>query len=158
VNWAAAAVVLGMTTSPSLADEPMVLSDQQLDAVTAAGVLVDVDSFATAFGDRIFPLTKSDTFAVKEKGYDLAVGLTLGHAYACCGEKADVDVGSTASGVGDIVRRGTRTLKADDGISAEGLSAGYVVALSFKEPLLRAWVQRPTLDGLRSGTGNSQAK
>jgi hypothetical protein len=158
VNWAAAAVVLGMTTSASLADEPTVLSDLQLDAVTAAGVLADVNSFATGFGNRVLPLTDAETFAVTGKSYDLAVGLTLGHAYACCGEEADVDVGSTASGVGDIVRRGTRTLKADDGISAEGLSAGYVVALSFKEPLLRAWAARPTLDGLRSETGNSQAK
>jgi hypothetical protein len=149
-------VVLAMTTSASLADEPTVLSDLELDAVTAAGVFVDVNSFVAGIGNRTRTLTDADTFAVTGERYDLGVGLTLGHAYACCGEDADVEVGSTASGVGDIVRRGTRTFKADDGVSAEGLSAGYVIALSFKEPLLRSREVRPALDDLRGDTANSQ--
>ena len=156
MNWAAVAVVLVMTTSASLAEEPTVLSDQELDTVTAAGAFVDVASFAHGFGDRVFPFTDSDTFAITGKSYDLAVGLTLGQAYACCGEAADVDVGSTVTGVGDIVRRGTRYFKADDGISAEGLSAGYVVALSLKDPLLRSALVMPK--DLRNVTSDLQAK
>jgi hypothetical protein len=45
--------------------------------------------------------------------------------------------------VGDIVHSGTRTLKHDDGVVAQGLSAAYVVALSPHEPLLRLRDLRP---------------
>jgi hypothetical protein len=135
VNWAAAAVVLLITTSAGLAGEATVLTDRELDAVTASGVFVDVDSVAAVVGDRTRTLTDAHTVAVPGKWFDLGVGLTLGHGFACCGEDAEVAVGSTVLGVGDIVHRGTRAFKRDDGISAQGLSTGYVVAVSFKEPL-----------------------
>jgi hypothetical protein len=148
--------VLGTTTSAALAGEPKVLSDLELESVTAAGVLVDVNSVAAGFGDRIRSLTDSDTFAITGDRYDLGVGLTLGHGYACCGEQADVAVGSEASGVGDIVHRGTRGPSYDDGIFAQGLSAGYVVALSFKQPLLRTL--RPALAAAPNGMRDSGAQ
>jgi hypothetical protein len=144
VNWAAAAVVLVLTTSAGVAQEATVLTDRDLDAVTAAGVAVDVNSLAAAFGDRTRTLTDADTFTVAGKSFDLGVGLTLAHAYGCCGEEADVEVGSSALGAGEIVRHGTRALKYDDGYSAQGLAAGYVIVLTFNEPLLREL--GPTLD------------
>jgi hypothetical protein len=134
VNTAAAIMLLCLMTPAGAAAGPQLLEDQQLDAVTAGGVLVDVSSFAGAFGDRARTLTDAKTFAVIKRNYDLGVGLTFGHGYACCGEPAAVEVGSSVLGVGDIVRRGTRALKYDDNSHAQGLSAGYVVALTFKEP------------------------
>jgi hypothetical protein len=135
VNTAATAVLLVLITPIGLAAEPRVLGDLELDGVTAAGVSVDVDSVAAAFGDRTRILTDAHTVAVPGKWFDLGIGLTLGHGYACCGEAADVEVGSTVLGVGDIVHRGTRAFKRDDGISAQGLSTGYVVAVSFNKSL-----------------------
>jgi hypothetical protein len=135
VNTAAAAVLLVLITPIGLAAEPRLLGDVELDGVTAAGVFVDVASVATVFGDSTRTLTDARTVAVPGKWFDLGVGLTLGHGFACCGEDAEVAVGSTVRGVGDIVHHGTRAFKRDDGSSTQGLSTGYVVAVSFNEPL-----------------------
>jgi hypothetical protein len=135
VNWAAAALVLGMSTSASFAGEPKVLSDLELETVTAAGVLVDVNSVAAALGDSTRAVTDAYTSVIEGKSLDLGIGFTLGQAFACCGENADVEVGSAVLGVGDIVQRGTRGGELDGGILASGLSAGFVVAVSFKDPL-----------------------
>jgi hypothetical protein len=145
VNWAAAALVLGMSTSASFAGEPKVLSDLELETVTAAGVLVDVNSVAAAFGDSTRSFTDANTSVIDGKSLDLGIGLTTGQALACCGEDASVQIGSAVQGVGDIVQRGTRVLRYDDGISVEGLSAGFVVAVSYKDPLTAAQELRPAL-------------
>jgi hypothetical protein len=159
VNWAAAAVVLGMTSSAAAADEPTVLSDLELEAVTAAGVLVDVSSFAAGFGaDRVRTLTDAKTVAAGGRRVSVGVGLTLGHGYACCGESADVEVGSAVLGVGDMVRGDTLELKYDDGISAQGLAAGYVIALSFHKPLVKLEDLRSALVNVRSGLPTSPRK
>lgn len=136
VNTAAATVLLGLFLPVTVAAEPRVLGDPELDGVTAAGVFVQADSAAAAFGDRTRTLTDAQTLTLPGSWFDLGVGLTLGHGFACCGEDADVAVGSTASGAGDIVHRGTRAAKDHDGVSAQGLSTGYVVAISFRQPLL----------------------
>jgi hypothetical protein len=135
VNWAAAALVLGMSTSASFAGEPKVLSDLELETVTAAGVLVDVNSVAAAFGDSTRSFTDAYTSVIEGKNLELGIGFTLGQALACCGENADVEVGSAVLGVGDIVHGGTRGGKLDGGILAGGLSTGFIVAVSFKDPL-----------------------
>lgn len=134
MNTAAAAVLLVLIAPTGVAAEPRVLGDLELDGVTAAGVFVDVDSVAAAFGDHTRALTDARTVAVPGRWFDLGVGLTRGQGFACCGEAADVEVGSTAVGMGDIVHRGTRAFKRNDGFLALGLSAGYVVAVSFRKP------------------------
>jgi hypothetical protein len=131
VNWAAAAVVLGMTTS-AVADEPMVLTDFELDAITAAGVLV-VDSFAAALGAFGDARTDANTLAFDGEDFDVGIGITTGQALACCGEGADVEVGSTVLGVGDIVHGVTHRVKHDTRGFAWGFSMGFIVALSFEE-------------------------
>jgi hypothetical protein len=132
VNWAAAAVV-GLATSAGAAGEPTVLSDLELDAVTAAGVLLDVSSIAAALGDFANANTDANTFAFDGKTLDLGVGTTIGQALACCGEDADVEVGSAALGIGDIVHGVTHAVEHDGRPLAYGLSVGFVIALSFKE-------------------------
>ncbi len=145
MKWAAAAIVLVMTTSASLADEARILSDRELDRVTAAGVFLDVNSFAAASGDRTRTFTDADTFTIAGKSFDLAVGFTLGQALACCGEEADVEVGSAVLGVGDIVQGAQQAVKNHNGHLARGVSAGFVVAVSYDDPLKmlrelrRAW-------------------
>jgi hypothetical protein len=132
VNWAAAAAVLGMTTS-AVADERTILSDLELDAITASGVLVDVDSIAAALGDLAHTRTDADTLVINED-FDLGVGFTIGQALACCGEDADVEVGSTVLGVSDIVHGTTHHVEHEGRRLAYGLSVGFVLALSFENP------------------------
>lgn len=153
----AAAMVILMIPAGAVA-EPKVLSGFELDRITAGGVLVDVASGAVAFGGRLRTLTDANTFVVVGRSYDLGVGLTLGHGYACCGDEADVEVDSMVFGVGDIVHRGIRALKYDDGISAQGLSSGYVVAVSFREPLLRFRELPPTPAAVRGRSRDSVAR
>ena len=86
VNGAAAAVLPGITTSADAA-EPMVLSDFELDAITAAGVFVDVSSMAAAMGDVAAVRTDSDTVARGTEHLTMGIGTTVGEALACCGRR-----------------------------------------------------------------------
>ena len=131
MNWAAAAVVLGMATS-AVADEPTVLSDQELDSITAAGVLIDVDSVAAALGDFAHTRTDANTLVFSGEDLDLGVGITVGQALACCGEDANVGVGSEVLGIGDIVHGTTHHVKHEGRRLAYGLSVGFVLAASFE--------------------------
>jgi hypothetical protein len=133
VHWSAAAVVLGITTS-AVADEPMVLSDSDLDAITAAGILIDVNSLATALGDFAHTRTDANTLVINGEDWDLGVGITIGQALACCGEDADVEVGSEVLGIGDIVHGTTHRVGHDGRRLAYGLSVGRVLAVSFENP------------------------
>jgi hypothetical protein len=152
VNWAAAAAVLGLTTSACAAPEPgaavvngtrsaggatqpTVLADSELDSVTAAGVLVDAGSFAAALGDFGHTLTDANTFVFGGEHLDLGVGTTTGQAFACCGEDADVEVGSAVLGIGDIVHGVAHGIEHDRGLLAYGFSWGLVVAVSFEKRL-----------------------
>jgi hypothetical protein len=154
MNWAAAAVMLGLTSSVGVAGEPRVLSDLELQRVTAAGVFVDVSSIATAFGGRAHTVTNANTFVVKGKWLDLGIGVTAGQALACCGEEADVEVKSAVLGRGDSVYGGARVLRYDDGIASHGSSAGFVVAVSYKD--LGGWLGKlgPAFDIGRAFTAN----
>jgi hypothetical protein len=151
VYWAAAAVVLVLTSSAAVAEEATVLADSELDAVTAAGVAVDVNSVAAAVGDATRTFTDANTSVIDGKSLDLGIGLTTGKAFACCGEGADVAFGSVVNGVGDIVQRGIRAIKYDDGVSVDGLSAGFVIAVSYKDPLEAIQELRPALMSMFSG-------
>jgi hypothetical protein len=150
VNWAVAAAVLGLTASACAAPEPatevarhmksargsaepMVLADLQLDSVTAAGVLVDVSSIATAVGDFGDARTDANTFVVGGGHLDMGVGTTTGQAHACCGENADVEVGSTAVGIGDIAHGVAHGIEHHGRGLVYGFSFGFVVAISLEK-------------------------
>jgi hypothetical protein len=135
VNWAAATVVLGITTSADAA-EPMVLSEFELDAITAAGVLVDVSSMAAALGDVAAVGTDANTGVFVGEHLAVGVGTTIGQALACCGGDADVAAGSAVVGIGDIVHGTTHSVEHDGRFLAYGFSMGFVVALSFGEPFV----------------------
>jgi hypothetical protein len=111
----------------------MVLSDYELDSITAAGVLLDVNSVAAALGDFANTRTDANTLVFKGEDLDLGVGITIGQALACCGEDANIGVGSEVLGIGGIVHGTTHRVKHEGGRLAYGLSVGFVVALSFQE-------------------------
>jgi hypothetical protein len=165
---AATAVVLSMTISACAASEPVsvvpndmesargsaeptVLADLQLDSVTAAGVLVDVSSIATALGDFGDARTGANTFVVGGEYLDLGVGTTMGQALACCGENADVEVGSTAFGIGDIAHAVAHGIEHHGRSLAYGFSFGFVLALSFEKHQLMREKLHAALADLRFG-------
>jgi hypothetical protein len=106
-----------------------------MDSVTAAGVLVDVASFAAALGDAGHARTDASTFVFGGKYLDLGFGITRGRAFACCGEDADVEVDSAVLGIGDIVHGVAHGVEHDGPPLAYGFSVGFVVAVSFENRL-----------------------
>ena len=152
MTWPVAVVLLSMLTSACAAPElralaargaemvgttePTVLAELELDSITAAGVAVDVGSFAVARGDLTLAFTDADTIALSREAYDLGLGFTRGFALACCGKEAAVEVGSVAVGSGDIVRGTTHSPDQDGGDGSRwalGHTLGFVLALSFKK-------------------------
>jgi hypothetical protein len=144
-------LMLGMITPTVVTAEPQVLADSELDAVTAAGVLVDVSSVAQAVGDQIVADTGAYTVVRGEPIVQLGIGFTEAYASACCGEESDVVVNSMAVGAGDIVHgrkytvefRGA-TYNVGKGFShfSYGYSAAFVLAISSEdgfEMLHQAW-------------------
>jgi hypothetical protein len=131
VNKGTVAIILALMAPGDAMAEPQVLADWELDSITAAGVLVDVSSIAAALGDFAKAKTDANTFAFDGKTLDLGVGITMGQALACCGEEADVEVGSAVLGIGDIVHGVTHAVEHDGRPLAYGLSLGFVIALSF---------------------------
>jgi hypothetical protein len=132
VNKGTVAIILALMAPGDAMAEPKVLADWELDSITAAGVLVDVSSIAAALGDFAKAKTDADTFAFDGKTLDLGVGITMGQALACCGEEADVEVGSAVLGIGDIVHGFTHRVEHDGRSLAHGLSVGFVLAMSFE--------------------------
>jgi hypothetical protein len=143
VRAAAAAVVLLLMMPAGVVAGPKVLSALELDAVTAGAIAVNVSSVAAAFGDLTHTDTEAKTFAFDGENVDLGVGRTVGQALACCGEEADVEVGSAVFGMGDIVHSSTRAVKHGTRLLVYGLSVGVVVAVSFDRPLAALRDLRP---------------
>ena len=130
---AVAAAVMSLMMPAGVVAEPKLLSNSELDAITATGVLVNVVSLSTAFGDLTRTGTDAKTFAFAGKHLDLGVGITKGQALACCGENAEVEVGSAVLGIGDIVHGVTHAVDHDGRRLAYGVSVGFVIAISFQE-------------------------
>jgi hypothetical protein len=147
----AMALTLAMMAPTGVAADPQVLADSELDAVTAAGVLVDVSSVAHAVGDHLVADTGAYTVVRAEPVIQVGIGFTEAYASACCDEESDVVVDSIAVGAGDIVhgRRYTAefrgaTYNVGEGFSyfTYGYSAAFVLAISFEdgfEMLHQAW-------------------
>jgi hypothetical protein len=134
VKTAAAALMLLMMPAGVVA-EPKVLSSSALDAITAAGILVNVSSVASAAGNLSRTRTDANTSAFAGKQLDLGVGLTKGRAFACCGKNAEAEVSSAVLGVGDIVHGVTHAVEHDGRPLAYGFSVGFVIAVSFEKHL-----------------------
>jgi hypothetical protein len=136
-----AKVVANDTKSARGSAEPTVLVDLQLDSVTAAGVLVDVGSFAAALGDLARTRTDAATSVFGGETFDVGLGRTVGVGVACCDEEADVAVGSAVGGGGDIVHGITHSVEHDGRFLDLGLSVGFVLALSVDKHFAAGWVE-----------------
>jgi hypothetical protein len=122
----AATAVIPMTTRAEL----QLLTPSQLDLVTAAGVEVDVASFAGALGNFARAGTDTRVRAVSTEWLQAALGISLGQAIACCGSASDVHVGTVATAAGDRAEGGSFSLHADNGIVANGIASAWTLALS----------------------------
>lgn len=121
---------------------PQVLRDSELDAVTAAGVLVAVDSTVNAVGDHTVADTNASTSIRGGPFVQVGVGFGDGNAAACCGIESDVALDSTAVGAGDLVFGKTYTVEFRGASYAVGggfasFAFGYtgalVLAMSFED-------------------------
>jgi hypothetical protein len=102
------ALLVGITAPCVTMAEPRTLADVEMDAVTAAGVVVEVDAYARALGT--IAVTRTDARALTgiiEEGIEIGAGFAEGQAYACCGNGSSVVVGSSAAGGGDVVYGGS---------------------------------------------------
>jgi len=110
--------------------EPLMLTEIQMDRVTAGGVAVSVEPFAAARGD----FGSAETYALTNVGrtglFEYGYGIGRGFATACCGPDAAVEVGTAVAGVGDVVGGGTARIVHDNGIAATGATVGWVAAFS----------------------------
>ena len=97
-----------------------------MDTVTAAGLVVDVDSIAAALGEFTIARTVADTYVNVAKRF--GIGLTIGEAFACCGEGSQVQVGSAVMGGGDPVSGTTHSAEHDGIFLAYGFSIGLLLA------------------------------
>jgi hypothetical protein len=153
----AMALMFGMMTPAEVAAEPRVLADSALDAVTASGVLVSVNSIANAIGDHIVANTGAYTSVRGGPLVEVGVGFSDGYAAACCGEESDVLLDSTAVGAGDLVYGKTYTVEfrgatyaVGGGFShfAYGYTAAFLLAVSFEDAfgMVQQKVQEPRGD------------
>jgi hypothetical protein len=105
LHRSALAVVLLAIAAPCAAlAEPRLLMQHEMDAITAAGVAIEVDAFAHAIGS--VASTRTDARAVATRpaeGIEVGAGFAEGQALACCGTGSSVTVGSSATGAGDVV-------------------------------------------------------
>ena len=154
------ALMLGIITPTVVAAEPQVLGDYALDAVTAAGVLVAVDSVAIAVGDHIVADTGAYTSVRTEGLFEVGVGFSDGYAAACCSDESDVLLDSTAVGAGDLVFGKTYTVEfrgaayaVDGGFAyfAYGYTGAFLLAISFEDAFEMA---QPTIQQRRVDVGD----
>lgn len=109
---------------------PIILTAFDMDRVSAAGVSVEMDSFALVSGE--FGQTDTDviTGVVALGPKQIGYGFGTGEAVACCGDDSEVLLDMTASGTGDYVFADTHTVYGSDGVTKFGISQGIVLALS----------------------------
>jgi hypothetical protein len=140
-----AALLLGITAPCVAMAEPRLLAEAEMDAVTAAGVVVEVEAYAHAFGT--VALTRTDARALTSRlgdGIEVGAGFAEGQAVACCGRDSAVAVGSSAAGGGDVLYGGSfshvfhgAALTADGALQrfAFGYSAALLLGASSDAPL-----------------------
>lgn len=146
--------MLGMITPAVVTAEPQVLGESELDAVTAAGVLVAVSSVANARGDRSVTNTNAQTSVRRGGLFEVGVGISEGYATACCGEESTVALASSAVGAGDLVygktysvefRGGAYTVDGGFDYFTYGYTAAFLIAISFEDgvEVVRQAVREP---------------
>ena len=83
--------------------EPMTLTPDQMDNVTAGAASVDVVSLAGSKGQSGAADTSTFVRLVNTRWVQVGFGVGTAQALACCGDGADVGVGAKGIGAGDHV-------------------------------------------------------
>jgi hypothetical protein len=109
-----------------------VLTDSQLDSVTAGSVWVGVDALAAAPGSLALTYTDTSTLAFSPGAGVVSIGRGSGTAYACCGTETDAAVFTSGGGDGDI--RIVRSQSVQISRSNDSLAKGRIIVVSVDLP------------------------
>jgi hypothetical protein len=120
--------------------EPQVLSVAEMDTVTAAGPVVNVNTFAAALGNYANTTTDVRTLVIDLPWGSVALGWGFGQAVACCGPASAVGVGTSLSGEGDVAQGRASEVRSDNDVLAVAVTTGWVLAIS---RVLPAAIQPP---------------
>lgn len=131
--------------------EPQMLTAAEMDGITAAGALVDVDTIAAALGNYASAVTDVRTLLIESPWLSVGIGWGIGEAVACCGPDSSAAVGASADGKGDLVRGRAVQLERDNGVLAVGLATAWVLAIS---RMLPTAVRPPAKGSLRGPKGH----
>jgi hypothetical protein len=139
----ALALVLSTCSPVAVMAGPNVLTESQMDGVTAGGIRVDAIAFARASGH--YAIAQGRSYALASTVNDrigVGVGFAEGLAFACCSRQSEVAVYSTVTSTGQIVHSATYAFKFRGAIAgradqvsyfAYGYTAAFLLALSFDE-------------------------
>jgi hypothetical protein len=139
---AALTLLLGMLLPAAAAAKPTVLTESEMDEVTASGIGIEARAFAQASGDHVLAHTRSDALVSTINAREIGIGFAEGLAFACCSRQSDVAVGSSVSTTGEIVLRKTYVVEFRGAIVerendvrhfAYGYAAGFLVARSAED-------------------------
>jgi hypothetical protein len=130
VTFVLGAATLSAATPAAAKAEPQVLAVTEMDTITAAGALADVDIFAAALGNYATAVTDVGTLVIDSPWVSAGIGWGVGEAVACCGPVSAVDVRASVHGEGDLVRGRATRLERDNGVLAVGITSGWVLAIS----------------------------
>ena len=121
--------------------EPQVLSVAEMNTVTAAGPVVDVNTFAAALGNYANTMTDVRTLVIDLPGVPSRVRAgALARRSPACGPASAVGVGTSVSGEGDVAQGRTTEVRRDNDVLAVAVTMGWVLAIS---RILPAAIQLP---------------
>jgi hypothetical protein len=116
----------------SMASSPMVLTESQMDSVTAGTVIVSVQATAIALGEPAITQTLTDTKVWGSRNGRIEIGTGYGQAYACCGPNTYANVTTSAYADGRtviILNNSTRIRTPND-----TFASARVVVISINRP------------------------
>jgi hypothetical protein len=109
-----------------------VLTDSQLDSVTAGSVWVGVDALAAAEGSLALTYTETSTLAFRPGKGVVSIGRGSGTAYACCGTETYAAVHTAGGGDGDILI--VRSQSVQISRPNDSLAKGRIIVVSVDPP------------------------
>ncbi|MEA3412503.1 MAG: hypothetical protein U9R74_13330 [Pseudomonadota bacterium] len=131
VGLTAAAVFAAQSASANPVDtSPVVLTDSEMDFITAGAIEVKVLAGAAALGEITLTATRTD--AITESSETLELGFAIGSGYACCGPETYTDVIADGNADGDIVIVNRRNIEVRTPVSSR--EQGFVVVGSMDVP------------------------
>jgi len=120
---------------PIDANKPILLTEVQMDNITAGRIDISVTALATALGPNT--LADTDTYTSVLKLGDVEIGFGIGKAFACCGPDSDTAVLIESSADGRFVFTSRQGFVNDTGQSSYSEGAIFVISTDSPEALIR---------------------